>query len=84
MPIDQATLWRAIGRFEAERDADRRWLDQVEEDVTEIKGQIGTITTWGTRGGLLVLLWAAAIGLNLNPEQKAEAIQAVISALTKR
>lgn len=83
MPIDQATLWRLIGRFEAERDADRRRLDQVEDDVTEIRVQIGTYKTLLTRGCLLVLLWAAAITLNLSADQKGEIIGAIVHQLKK-
>lgn len=84
MPVNQLELWRALGRIEAERDATHGRLDRIEGQVSEIKEQLGTLTTWAQRGGLLVLLWVAAIGINLSTEQKAEALQAILSALTKR
>lgn len=83
MAVDQATLWRAIGRFEADRDADRRMLDDHEERLTEVEQKVGILTTWGTRGALLILLWGGALMLNLNPEQKAEVVSLIIKQLAK-
>lgn len=83
MALDQATLWRAIGRFEADRDADRRMLDDHEERLSEVEQTVSTYTTWATRGGLLVLLWGGALVLNLNPEQKAEMVALVLKQLAK-
>lgn len=83
MALDQATLWRAIGRFEADRDADRRVLDDHEERLSEVEQTVSTYTTWATRGGLLVLLWGGALVLNLNPEQKAEMVALVLKQLAK-
>lgn len=84
MALDQATLWRAIGRFEADRDADRKTLDNHEERLTEIEQTVSTYTTWGTRGALLLLLWGGALILNLNPEQKAEVVSLIIKQLAKQ
>ena len=83
MPLDQATLWRAIGRFEADRDADRKTLDNHEERLLEVENKVGLLTMWGTRGALLLLLWGGALILNLNPEQKAEFVSLIIKQLAK-
>ena len=83
MPLDQATLWRAIGRFEADRDADRRMLLDHEERLSEVEDQVGTITTWATRGGLLIALWMGALLLNANAEQKAEMVGLILKHFAK-
>lgn len=83
MPVNQLELWRALGRIEAERDATNSRLDRIEGQVSEIKNQLGTLTTWGQRGGLLILLWVAAIGINLNAEQKAEAVGLILKHLAR-
>jgi hypothetical protein len=83
MALDQATLWRVIGRFEAERDADRRMLESHEERLTVVEETVSTYTTWATRGGLLILLWGGALILNLNPEQKAEVVSLILKQLAK-
>ena len=84
MPIDQSTLWRAIGRFEAEREADRKNLDQIREYGEETREKVDNLTSWVQRGALLAGLWIAAISVNLSPEQKGEAISMVLERLLKR
>lgn len=84
MPVNQLELWRAIGRLEAERDSTDGRLGRIETDLSEVREQVSDLRTWAQRGGLLALLWVAAITLNISPEQKAEAISSILSALTKR
>jgi hypothetical protein len=83
MPIENSTLWRTIGRWEAERDSDHRRIDQLEPRVEHLEQQVGTLMTWATRGGLLIGLWVAAIALNLAPEQKAEVVSLILQRLAK-
>lgn len=81
--IDPMEWGRLIGRFEADRDNDRRRLDDHEERLTDVEQTVSSYTTWATRGGLLVLLWAGALMINLNPEQKAEAFSMILKHLAK-
>ena len=84
MPVNHLELWRAIGRLEATRELTDGRLERIEGDVAEVRGQVGDLRRWAQRGSLLVLLWVAAISINLSSEQKAEAISSILSALTKR
>jgi len=84
MPVNHLELWRAIGRLEATRELTDGRLERIEGDVAEVREQVGDLRRWAQRGSLLVLLWVAAISINLSSEQKAEAISSILSALTKR
>ena len=79
--MDQMEWGRLIGRFEAERDANRRLVEDHEVRITALEKVASTFTMWGTRGGLLLALWGGAIVLNLNPEQKAEVVALVLKRL---
>jgi len=84
MPVNHLELWRAIGRLEATRELTDGRLERIEGDVAEVREQVSDQRRWAQRGSLLVLLWVAAISINLSSEQKAEAISSILSALTKR
>lgn len=84
MPVNHLELWRAIGRLEATRELTDGRLERIEGDVAEVREQVSDLRRWAQRGSLLVLLWVAAISINLSSEQKAEAISSILSALTKR
>ena len=79
--MDQVEWGRLIGRFEAERDANRLLVEDHEERITELEKTASTFTTWAQRGGLLLALWGGALALNLNPEQKAEVVALVLKRL---
>jgi len=83
MPVNHLELWRAIGRLEATRELTDGRLERIEGDVAEVCEQVSDLRRWAQRGSLLVLLWVAAISINLSSEQKAEAISSILSALTK-
>ena len=84
MPVNHLELWRAIGRLEATRELTDGRLERIEGDVAEVREQVSDLRRWAQRGSVLVLLWVAAISINLSSEQKAEAISSILSALTKR
>lgn len=81
--IDPMEWGRLIGRFEADRDNDRRRIEDHEERLTVVEDTVSTFTTWGQRGGLLLVLWGGALLLNLNPEQKAEVVSLILKQLAK-
>lgn len=88
--IDPMEWGRLIGRFEAEREAtraerdvNRRLVEDHEERITDLEKLATTYTTWATRGGLLLCLWGGALILNLNAEQKAEVASAILKQLAR-
>ena len=83
MPLDTSTLWRAIGRWEAERENNTKRLDEIEPRVDKLEEQAHVLTNWIMRGGLLAVLWIGALMLNLSPEQKSEVISLILQRLTK-
>ena len=81
--IDPMEWGRLIGRFEAERDSNRRLVEDHEERISDLEKLATTYTTWATRGGLLLCLWGGALLLNLNSEQKAEVVSLIFKQLAK-
>lgn len=81
--LDQVEWGRLIGRFEAERDVQHRLAEDHETRITKLEKTASIYTTWVQRGGLLALLWAGALGLNMSTEQKAEAVSLILKQLAR-
>ena len=59
-------------------------LTILEADHVSITREVKTLREWVIRGGLLVLLWTAAIAGNLTAEQAGEFAGTTIKNLIKR
>lgn len=53
-------------------------LGQIASDVREIKQKIEDSLTWAQRIGIILALWAGAVGINLSPDKLGEVLARLI------
>lgn len=76
-------LGHLLGRMSDDQATSHERLRALEPRVTALEQQYALIITWGKRIGLLAILWAGALGINMAPDQKAEAIALVLKSLAR-
>ena len=81
--MDPLSLGALIGRLQADTADSKRKLRGIEPRLAAVEQAIFSFTKWGSRGLLLVALWAGALMVNLDPEQKAELVILLLKQLTR-
>lgn len=59
-------------------DQHRQVLADHHQQITILKQRVDALETWGLRCVLLLTLWAAALGVNVNPEQIATLVNSAL------
>lgn len=79
--MDHSSLAYMLGGLDHRVETLEQDRDSMRGDIKTIRTQLDQIRAWGMRLGILVALWAAALGSHLTREQSSELLAALIKAL---